>query len=198
MQKSVVHEPKGAGLSPGEDAVSGEKIYDNVFWTTMVHFLPHVVPMINEAFGQNFGKEARVRLKSTKQVVLLPDNLLRMKEVDALVEVYDPGASDTERDYHFECQTWWDGSVVIQVAQYAVGAAYNSIRPTEKGAEMVIPHTSVILLRGRKNLRKAIMITVKYPGGSIEYEVPILQIRDYDLYEIFEKRLFLLLPFYFF
>ena len=42
------------------------------------------------------------------------------------------------------------------------------------------------------------ILRIKYPGGSIEYEVPILQIKDYDLYEIFEKRLFLLLPFYFF
>ena len=39
---------------------------------------------------------------------------------------------------------------------------------------------------------------IRTPGGSLEYPVPILKMRSYTIDEIFDKELFLLLPFYIF
>ena len=36
------------------------------------------------------------------------------------------------------------------------------------------------------------------PGGIIQYNIPIIKMQDYSLDTIFEKRLFMLIPFYIF
>ena len=36
------------------------------------------------------------------------------------------------------------------------------------------------------------------PGGTVEYDVPIMKVQSYSLDEIFEKRLLMLIPFYIF
>ncbi|MBO6208325.1 MAG: hypothetical protein J6O73_15530 [Lachnospiraceae bacterium] len=42
------------------------------------------------------------------------------------------------------------------------------------------------------------MVEINTPGGSVQYEIPIVRVADYSLDQLFENRLFLLLPFYFF
>ncbi len=42
---------------------------------------------------------------------------------------------------------------------------------------------------------KYVIIT---PGGTVQYDVPIMKVQSYSLDEIFEKRLFMLIPFYIF
>lgn len=39
---------------------------------------------------------------------------------------------------------------------------------------------------------------IKTPGGSVEYEVPIMKVQEYSLEDIFSKGLLLLIPFYIF
>lgn len=35
------------------------------------------------------------------------------------------------------------------------------------------------------------------PGGEVAYEIPVVKVQDYDLEEIFDKKLLFLLPYYF-
>ena len=39
---------------------------------------------------------------------------------------------------------------------------------------------------------------IKTPGGSVEYDVPIMKVQEYSLEDIFSKGLLLLIPFYIF
>ena len=66
------------------------------------------------------------------------------------------------------------------------------------GAEIFIPRSAVVFLRSDSKDVKKFRIYIKYPGGRVSYQVPVLRIKDYDLDEIFEKKLLLLLPFYVF
>ena len=36
------------------------------------------------------------------------------------------------------------------------------------------------------------------PGGTVQYDVPIMKVQKYSLDDIFEKRLLILIPFYIF
>ena len=40
---------------------------------------------------------------------------------------------------------------------------------------------------------KYVVIT---PGGTVQYDVPVMKVQAYSLDEIFEKHLLLLIPFY--
>lgn len=68
----------------------------------------------------------------------------------------------------------------------------------EDGAEMFIPKSAVVFLRADSKDVKDFRIYINYPEGRVSYRVPVLRIKDYDLDEIFGKKLLLLLPFYVF
>ena len=36
------------------------------------------------------------------------------------------------------------------------------------------------------------------PGGTVQYDIPIMKVQKYSLDDIFEKRLLMLIPFYIF
>ena len=62
----------------------------------------------------------------------------------------------------------------------------------------VFPYAGLLLLRGRESDPKEATIHLVTPDDSISYHVPIIKIIDFSLEEIFEKRLYFLIPFYIF
>ena len=61
------------------------------------------------------------------------------------------------------------------------------------------PNSVAIFLRPDDKIPKTMSIIHKFPNGvEVAYDVPVVQIRDYSVDTIFEKRLFILLPFYLF
>ncbi|MBQ7506319.1 MAG: hypothetical protein IJT05_03240 [Lachnospiraceae bacterium] len=177
------------------DNFNHEKTYDSVFWTGVVRLTPYLVPLVNEAFGEHYSEHTIVRLLPMKQVTKLPDKTLPKREADSLAELTDRAAG-ISRLYHFECETWPDKSIAIRIAEYAAGAAFGSIRLTENGACMTVPNSAVIVLKNKTPMPEKLCITIRYPGGSVDYFAPLIKMWHYPLDVLLEKRLYLLLPFY--
>ncbi len=53
-------------------------------------------------------------------------------------------------------------------------------------------------LRAYKKTPDKMKYVIITPGGTIQYDVPIMKVQSYSLDEIFEKRLLMLIPFYIF
>ena len=53
-------------------------------------------------------------------------------------------------------------------------------------------------LRAYKKTPDKMKYVIVTPGGTVEYDVPIMKVQSYSLDEIFEKRLLMLIPFYIF
>lgn len=176
--------------------ISSEKTYDSVFWTGVVKLTEYFVPLVNEAFGEHFTQRAAVRLKPNKHVVRHAGGALAQRNTDTLAEVSEMFEGMVRKDYHFECQAGDDSSIAIRLVEYAAGYAFDNIEATERGAKMTIPHSAVIFLRGSAGTEGRLAVTLEYPGGTAEYEVPVLYIKNYTVADIFEKGLLLLLPFY--
>ncbi len=60
------------------------------------------------------------------------------------------------------------------------------------------PHGAVLYLRNYKNTPDNMQIVIQTPGSEASYKIPVLKVQEYDLREIFDKKLFFLLPFYIF
>jgi hypothetical protein len=60
------------------------------------------------------------------------------------------------------------------------------------------PHTAVLCLRNTNNTPEQLHIVIEVPGDAVEYDVPVTKISVYTMDEIFEKKLYLLIPFYIF
>ena len=64
---------------------------------------------------------------------------------------------------------------------------------------MEYPNSVIIFLRPDNRIPDYMTITHRGPNGAeMSYKVPAVQIRDYTIDDIFEKKLFILLPFYLF
>ena len=175
-----------------EDTIKNEKTYDSVFWTSVIKMTKFFIPLVNEAFGEHFTDSAKITLLRNRQAIELTDKSLEQGITDVLAELSE---GDITKDYHFEVETWDDRTFAIRIAEYASRAAYESITLTESGAEMTVPYSAVIFLKAG-NMPPNFIIDIKYPGGVISYEAPVLLIKNYTVRELIDKRLLLLLPFF--
>ena len=178
-----------------ERVLLNEKTFDSVFWSTLVKMQRHIIPLINEVFDEDYSRDTVVRLEPMKQVIKKPDKSYKQGEVDSLIAVLSEEGNAASL-YHFECQDWGDNGIAVHIAEYAAGAAYANVKATSKGASMTLPHSAVILLRGDTVSDESYTIEVNCPGGRLEYDVPVVRVNNYELSEIIEKELWILLPFY--
>ena len=141
--------------------ILNENTYDSVFWTSVVKMTRYLIPLVNEAFGEHYTDNASIKLKPGKQITEQTDSSLKHGEVDALAELSENGIT---KDYHIEVETWSDKTIAVRIAEYAAGAAYDSVTLTELGAEMTIPYSAVIFLRAGDEIPDELVISIKYPG----------------------------------
>ena len=63
---------------------------------------------------------------------------------------------------------------------------------------VTFPNTAVLYLRAYKKTPDKMKYVIVTPGGTVQYDVPIMKVQTYSLNDIFEKRLLMLIPFYIF
>ena len=73
------------------------------------------------------------------------------------------------KKYHIECQSTTDSSLVVRFFEYDTQIALEDAE-----------------------------LQMNTPGGTLSYDVIVFKIKDYDIEELFKKRLFILIPFYLF
>ena len=156
----------------------------------MTRFL---IPLVNEAFGEHYTDKAEIDLIPGKQSIEHTDSSSVEREMDAFVRLSESGIS---KNYHFEVETKTDKSFAIRIAEYAAGAAQESVALTETGARIVIPYSAVIFLRATTELPDKFRMEIEYPGGTVFYDAPVMKIKDYSVKDLIDKRLLLLLPFF--
>ena len=63
---------------------------------------------------------------------------------------------------------------------------------------VTFPNTAVLYLRTYKKTPDKMKYVIITPGGTVQYDIPIMKVQKYSLDDIFEKRLLMLIPFYIF
>ena len=60
------------------------------------------------------------------------------------------------------------------------------------------PHSGLLVLRSNDKTPSEAVITIETPDGNVSYKVPIINIHDFTIDDMFNNRLYLLIPFYIF
>lgn len=161
-------------------------IFDDVF-RTMEEVTPELmIPLINEVFKTNYTKNAVITRLGDKHHLLQ-----QLLETDSCVGIED-------KVYHFECESKPNsGIVAIRMFQYDVTVALEQKRK-ERGVYVVeFPSSCVIYLRHNAKIKNQEKLIVRMPDGrEIEYCIPVIKSQEYTKEEIFEKKLYILLPYY--
>ena len=161
-------------------------IYDNVFRSMEEHAPSVMIPLINEVFGTNYAADEPVTRLGDKQHVL--DMAL---ETDACLKIQ-------QKLYHCECESNPDNSIIaIRMFQYDLAVALEH-KHRENGVYVItFPHSTVLYLRHGKNTKNTETVIVRMPDGrEIDYIIPIVKCQEYTKDDIFNKKLYVMLPYY--
>ncbi|MCM1184333.1 MAG: hypothetical protein NC337_13260 [Roseburia sp.] len=170
-------------------------IYDGVFRTILNDCRKLVIPVINEIFGENYTGEEEILFFPNEHFMDRQDEADRERITDTNFTVF----GETQKKYHIECESSLpDGKITIRLFEYDAQIALDEGAVTEETLTVTFPNTAVLYLRTYKKTPDRMKYVIVTPGGTVQYDVPIMKVQRYSLDDIFDKKLLLLLPFYIF
>ena len=170
-------------------------IYDGAFRTILNDCRKLIIPVINEIFGETYTGEEEIQFFPNEHFIDQQDEPDKERITDTNFRI----AGSTVKKYHLECESSLpDGKITIRLFEYDAQIALDEGEVTEETLTVTFPNTAVLYLRAYKKTPDKMKYVIVTPGGTVQYDVPIMKVQTYSLDNIFEKRLLMLIPFYIF
>ena len=170
-------------------------IYDGAFRTILNDCRKLIIPVINEIFGETYIGEEEIQFFPNEHFIDQQDEADRERITDTNFTIF----GKIPKKYHIECESSLpDGRITIRLFEYDAQIALDEGEVTEETLTVTFPNTAVLYLRTYKKTPDKMKYVIITPGGTVQYDVPIMQVQTYSLDDIFEKRLLMLIPFYIF
>ena len=176
--------------------------YDDVFRTLLTDCTELMIPVVNEIFHTHYTGKETICLLQNEHFIKMPDGSEQERITDSSFEIIrketSPELQIQRKRYHIECQSTEDGSMIIRMFEYDVQLALENKEMTADTLTVRFPDSAIVSLRHSKNTPEVMTVKVQTPGGRISYTVPVLKVKRYTINELFEKKLFFLIPFHIF
>ena len=170
-------------------------IYDGAFRTILNDCRKLIIPVINEIFDEHYTGEEEIRFFPNEHFLDQQDAADKERITDTNFQII----GRIVKKYHLECESSLpDGRITIRLFEYDAQIALDEGEVTEETLTVTFPNTAVMYLRAYKKTPDKMKYVIVTPGGTVQYDVPIMKVQSYSLDEIFEKRLLMLIPFYIF
>ncbi len=170
-------------------------IYDGAFRTILNDCKQLIIPMINEIFGEDYTGKEKIEFRPNEHFLDQQDDANQERITDTNFTI----CGREKKKYHLECESSLpDGRMTIRLFEYDAQIALDEGKVTGETLTVTFPNTAVLYLRSRKKTPDKMKYVIKTPGGTVEYDVPIMKMQEYSLDDIFAKDLLILIPFYIF
>ena len=170
-------------------------IYDGAFRTILNDCRKLVIPVINEIFGESYTGDEKIEFFPNEHFIDQQDEADKKRITDTNFRI----TGRSTKKYHLECESSYpDGRITIRLFEYDSQIALDEGEITEETLTVTFPNTAVLYLRTRKKTPDKMKYVIVTPGGTVQYDIPIMKVKSYLLDDIFEKRLLMLIPFYIF
>lgn len=168
--------------------------YDDVFRTLLTDCTALIIPVVNELFHTSYTGKETIHLLQNEHFIKLPDGNEQERITDSSFEIL----GRERKRYHVECQSTEDGSMIVRMFEYDTQLALENREVTAGALVVHFPDSAIVALRHTKNMPEVMTVMIRTPGGEVSYAVPVLKVRQYTVEEIFEKKLYFLIPFHIF
>jgi len=168
--------------------------YDDTFRTLLVDCTRLIIPVINEAFGEHYSGKETVITHTDYHFKHSKNAKLTKLESDCNITLI----GIEHKNYHLECQSSTDGTMLIRMFEYDTQIAIENGRVEGSIYEVEFPNSAVLYLRHNKNTPDKYTICIKAGKEKLSYDIPVIKVQMYGIEEIFEKKLYFLIPFYIF
>lgn len=170
-------------------------IYDGAFRTILNDCRKLIIPIINEIFGETYTGEEEIQFFPNEHFIDQQDEADKERITDTNFRI----SGKVQKKYHIECESSMpDGKITIRLFEYDAQIALDEGEVTEETLTVTFPHTAVLYLRSYQKTPDKMKYVIITPGGTVQYDVPIMKVQAYSLDDIFEKGLLMLIPFYIF
>lgn len=170
-------------------------IYDGAFRTILNDCRKLIIPVINEIFGETYTGEEEIRFFPNEHFLDQQDEA----DIERITDTNFAVFGKAQKKYHLECESSLpDGKIMIRLFEYDAQIALDEGEVTEETLTVTFPNTAVLYLRTYKKTPDKMKYVIITPGGTMQYDVPVMKVQTYSLDDIFEKRLLMLIPFYIF
>ena len=169
--------------------------YDDAFRTMMNDCIQLLIPVINEIFGKHYTGKEKIIPHPNEHFINQQDGKEQKRITDSSFSII---SGHHEDKYIFECQSTADDTLLIRIFEYITQEALDSGTILKHQLIVTIPNAAVLFLRTKKDTPDAMNIIINTPGGSVNFDVPIMKVNHYSLAQIFDRDLYFLLPFYIF
>ena len=165
--------------------------YDDVH-LTMINDCPKlIIPVVNEMFHKRHRDEEEVTVLNNEFFI----NRQNGTQAERVTDTHFLIGHDR---YHLECQSSTDGTIMYRIFEYDSQIAMQDSAFTKDKLVVKFPNTAILYLRHNQNTPDAMTLEIRVPGATCSYMVPVMKVQTYSIDEIFEKRLFFLIPFHIF
>ena len=144
-----------------------------------------------EIFGRNH--------KADEEITVINNELfINLQNGSQLERITDSNFRIEGIRYHIESQSKPDGSMLMRIFEYDSQIALQDANLDDNTLRVDFPHTAVLYLRSNKNTPEQMELVISVPGDECRYQVPVMKVQKYSVDEIFEKKLYFLVPFHIF
>lgn len=175
-------------------SVESNTPYDDAYRTMYVECDELVLPLLNEVFHEHYTGKERIIRHENEHYFPQQGGAEEKYITDAFLSV----TGTTTKRYHMECESVPGGSVLIRMFQYGAQLALADSRVEGNELHVDFPNAAVMFLRSNETTPEQMKIHIHTPNGSVSYDIPTLKIASYSIDDLFEKRLYFLIPFYIF
>ena len=165
--------------------------YDDVFRTLAVDCSQLLIPIVNELFHKNYTGNEKIVFGQNEHFINQQDGNEQKRITDSIFTIF----GEIIEKYIFECQALPDNSLLIRVFEYITQEALDTGEIIGNKLKVKIPQAGILFLRSNKNTPDQLMIEMETPGGNVSFEIPVMKVKNYTTDEIFEKKLYFLIPF---
>ncbi len=175
--------------------------YDDVFRTMLNDCTRFILPLLNEIFGEHYDGTEKIVFANDYHFKNMQDGGEEKIITDLSFKVISKWG---EKKYHLECQATIDNSMIISFFEYDSQIALDDATIEKDGKKsggvltVTFPHSAVLFLRSNENTGDVMKMKFVTPGGKLEYDIPIIKMQKYTLRDIWNKEMYLLIPFYIF
>ena len=174
--------------------------YDDAFRTMISDSSVLAVSLLNEMFGMDIPPDAKLT-NLQNEVYILSE---KKRIMDSRIVVESPDGKGKERYngiYHAECESTAGGSaILLRLFEYDSADALRRSKLQGDTLYLEYSRTGVLFLRDTRNTPDEMHMVIKSPDSedSLSINVAVMKLSSYSLADIFEKKLWFLLPFYVF
>ncbi|MDD3416381.1 MAG: hypothetical protein PHY47_20655 [Lachnospiraceae bacterium] len=159
------------------------QIYDRIFKRIFSLSSLAIINLINGLFDTNYPLDSSVEYSNTEFV----NTALKRRFADILVFV-------NKIPYHLEAQMTFDGSIVVRAFEYGFQSA---MYHRADDSALHFPEPVIIYLDSEKEYPETSSLTLEFgTQGSFTYKVKNFLYQQYEIKELNQKKLIILIPFH--